>query len=76
MIPYAEHGFVDLMKYDAEKDELVPTDALLNGDSDILKSIAGQVKDWAGDWDAVWNNILLRAEIKEHLVKRAEEEKR
>jgi flagellar protein FlaI len=73
--PLREHGFVDLMKYDAEKDELVPTDALLNGDSDILKSIAGQVKDWAGDWDAVWNNILLRAEIKEHLVKRAEEEK-
>ncbi|RME31273.1 hypothetical protein D6789_03275 [Candidatus Woesearchaeota archaeon] len=71
--PLREHGFVDLMRYDAEKDELVPTDALINGDSDILKSIAGQVKEWAGDWDAVWENVLLRAELKEHLVKRAEE---
>ncbi len=73
--PLREHGFVDLMKYNAEKDELEPTDALLNGDSDILKSIAGQVKDWAGDWDAVWENILLRAEAKAYLVKRAAEEK-
>lgn len=73
--PLREHGFVDLMKYDAEKDELEPTDALINGDSDILKSIAGQVKDWAGNWDAVWNNILVRAQIKEHLVKRSDEEK-
>lgn len=72
--PLKEHGFVDLMKYDAERDELLPTDALLNGDSEILKSIAGQVKDWAGDWDAVWNNVLLRAELKESLVTRAKEE--
>ncbi len=71
--PLREHGFVDLMKYDAEKDELVPTDALLNGDSDILKAIAGQVKDWAGDWDAIWNNILLRAELKQRLVEKSDE---
>ena len=73
--PLAEHGFVDLMKYDPEDDELKPTSALINGDSDILKAIAGNVKEWAGDWDAVWNNVLLRANIKEYLVKRAEEEK-
>ncbi len=73
--PLREHGFVDLMKYNAEKDELEPTDALINGDSDILKSTAGQVKDWVGDWDAVWNNILLRAATKEHLVQRAAEER-
>jgi len=73
--PLREHGFIDLMKYDAEKDELEPTDALLNGDSDILKSIAGNVKEWASDWDAVWNNIQLRAELKEYLVKRSAEEK-
>jgi hypothetical protein len=24
-----------------------------------LKAIAGYVKDWAGNWDAVWDNILL-----------------
>jgi flagellar protein FlaI len=73
--PLRENGFVDLMKYSAERDELEPTDALINGDSDILKAIAGQVKDWAGDWDAVWNNIQLRADCKAYLVQRATEEK-
>jgi hypothetical protein len=73
--PLRENGFVDLMKYSAERDELEPTDALINGDSDILKAIAGQVKEWAGDWDAVWNNIQLRADCKAYLVQRATEEK-
>ncbi len=66
--PLAENGFVDLMKYDTHRDELVPTDDLLNGDSDILKAIAGNIKEWAGNWDAVWDNILLRAKIKETIV--------
>ncbi|MEK6887172.1 MAG: type II/IV secretion system ATPase subunit [Nanoarchaeota archaeon] len=66
--PLVEHGFVDLMKYDAITDQLVPTDALINGESDILKSIAGNVKDWAGNWDAVWDNIELRAKMKQALV--------
>ena len=73
--PLHEHGFIDLMKYDAEQDELLPTDALINGDSNILKSIAGQVKDWAGNWDAVWENITLRAELKGYLLQRSDEEK-
>lgn len=73
--PLREGGFVDLMKYDSEKDELVMTDALRNGESNIIKAIAGNVKEWAGDWDAVWDNILLRAKIKERLVKASEEEK-
>ncbi|MFH8109784.1 MAG: hypothetical protein QXO95_04540, partial [Candidatus Aenigmatarchaeota archaeon] len=30
---------------------------------------AANVKEWAGSWDAVWDNILLRAKIKEALVK-------
>ena len=71
--PMREGGFVDLLKYNAEKDELVPTDDLINGDSDILKAIAGNVKEWAGDWDAVWENIELRARIKEAICKVAEE---
>ncbi|MBR9700498.1 type II/IV secretion system ATPase subunit [Candidatus Woesearchaeota archaeon] len=66
--PNREHGFVDLMRYNATTDELEPTDELINGDSDILKSIAGSVKDWAGNWEAVWENILLRAKIKQRLV--------
>lgn len=66
--PLLENGFVDLMKYDAIKDELVPSDNLINGDSDVLKAIAGNVKEWAGNWDALWDNILLRAKTKETLV--------
>jgi len=66
--PLREHGFVDLMKYDSKTDSLIPTDDLINGDSDVLKAIAGNVKEWAGDWDSVWNNIMLRANIKETLV--------
>ncbi|MCX8193944.1 MAG: type II/IV secretion system ATPase subunit [Candidatus Pacearchaeota archaeon] len=66
--PSTEHGFVDLLRYDVTKDELVATDDLINGESEVLKDIAGQVKGWAGSWDAVWDNILLRAKIKQLLV--------
>lgn len=66
--PEEEKGFVDLVKYNVEKDELEPTDDLMNGDSEIIKAIAGNVKGWAGDWDAVWDNILLRGKIKQEIV--------
>ncbi len=66
--PLTEGGFVDLMKYDPLTDQLEASSDLLNGDSEILKSIAGNVKEWAGNWDAVWDNILLRGKIKEALV--------
>ncbi|HME87457.1 MAG TPA: type II/IV secretion system ATPase subunit [Candidatus Nanoarchaeia archaeon] len=66
--PLLEHGFADLMKYDAGTDKLVPTDALINGESEILKSIAGNVREWAGDWDAVWSNIEMRGKILQTLV--------
>ena len=62
------------MKYNSKTDQLEPTDELINGDSDILKAIAGNVKEWAGNWDAVWANVMLRANLKEELVKTAEEE--
>ncbi len=66
--PLTENGFVDLMKYNSKKDVLETSDDLINGDSEILKAIAGNVKEWAGNWDAVWDNILLRAKTKETLV--------
>jgi len=66
--PLAEQGFVDLMKYNVEKDELEPTSDLMNGDSEIIKDIAANVQGWAGNWDAVYDNILLRAKIKKELV--------
>ncbi|MEM4181923.1 MAG: type II/IV secretion system ATPase subunit [Candidatus Pacearchaeota archaeon] len=73
--PLDEGGFVDLMKYDVEKDQLLPSDDLINGDSEIIKSIASNVKGWAGKWDAVWENILLRQKIKEELVSLSEKTK-
>ncbi|HLC58227.1 MAG TPA: ATPase, T2SS/T4P/T4SS family [Candidatus Nanoarchaeia archaeon] len=66
--PLREAGFIDLMIYDSKLDCLVPTDELINGDSEIIKSIASQIKEWAGNWDAVWSNIELRAKMKKTLV--------
>ena len=66
--PLREHGFVDLMVYNPVTDTLEPTDALIQGESVVLKSIASRIAEWAGDWDAVWENILMRAKIKEKLV--------
>lgn len=73
--PLVEGGFVDLMKYDVKKDELKPSEDLINGDSDIIKAIAANVKGWAGNWDAVWDNIVLRQGIKEEIVNYAEKMK-
>jgi len=66
--PLEEKGFVDLLKYNPEKDILEPTEDLINGDSEIIKAIAGGVKGWAGNWDAVYDNILLRAKVKKEIV--------
>ncbi|MCK4669590.1 MAG: Flp pilus assembly complex ATPase component TadA [Nanoarchaeota archaeon] len=62
--PHREQGFVDLLRYNPITDELEPSPDLMNGDSDVLKSIAANVKQWAGKWDAVWDNIMLRAKIR------------
>ena len=66
--PLTEHAFVDLMIYNSETDELEATDALLQGESIVLKSIASKIPEWAGDWDAVWENIKLRAKIKDKII--------
>ncbi|MBW3004360.1 type II/IV secretion system ATPase subunit [Candidatus Woesearchaeota archaeon] len=73
--PLREGGFVDLLKYDAMTDKLIATRDLLNGDSEVIKNIAGSVRDWAGNWDAVWDNIELRAKIKEAIVQAADKTK-
>jgi len=66
--PLQEKGFVDLLNYNIEKDQLEPSNDLINGDSEILKDIASNVKGWAGNWDAIYDNILLRAKIKQEIV--------
>lgn len=69
--PVLEGGFMDLMKYNVNTDQLEPTKDLLNGDSEILKAVAGNIKEFAGNWDALWDNIMLRAKIKETIVNTA-----
>lgn len=70
--PMEEKGFVDLLRYNVQKDELEPTDDLINGESEIIKDVASNVKGWAGNWDAIYDNILLRAKIKKEIVDTAE----
>ena len=74
--PLEENGFVDLLRYNIEKDELEPTDDLINGDSEVVKDIAANVRGWAGNWDAVYDNILLRAKIKKEIVEVAKKTKK
>jgi archaeal flagellar protein FlaI len=66
--PLSEGGFVDLLTYNVETDELEPSEDLINGNSEIIKDIAANVKGWAGNWDAVYDNILLRAKVKKEIV--------
>jgi hypothetical protein len=70
--PMLENGFVDLFKYDSKTDQLEPTQELINGESEIIKAIAGNVKEWAGNWDAIWDNITLRAKLRETLLSYSE----
>ena len=63
-----EGGFVNLMKYDSTKDEISATKDLIEGESEIVKSIASNVKEWVGNWDRVWENIVLRGKVKQMLV--------
>ncbi|PIN89135.1 secretion system protein [Candidatus Pacearchaeota archaeon CG10_big_fil_rev_8_21_14_0_10_34_76] len=70
--PLEEKGFVDLLRYNVEKDELEPTEELMNGDSEVIKDIASNVRGWAGNWDAVYDNILLRGKVKQEIVNVAE----
>jgi hypothetical protein len=70
--PLAEGGFVDLLRYDAKTDRLEPTPELLNGESEILKQVASKIKQYAGNWDALWENIELRAKIKQRIFEISE----
>lgn len=72
--PMREGGFVSLMKYNPVSDQLEPTDALINGESEILKAIAGSVKEWSGDWNAVWKEVQLRAEVKAAIVQASDQD--
>lgn len=74
--PVREDGFVNLMEYSGKSDSLKPTDTFKNGESEVLNRIASYVKEWSGDWSAVWENIQIRTKMKEAHVKYAEQLKR
>jgi flagellar protein FlaI len=70
--PVKEKGFISLMEYDAKDDELKANAVLTDGESEIVSKIASRVKEWVGNFDAVWDNINMRARMKKALVDYAE----
>ena len=64
------------MEYSGKDDTLKPTETLINGDSQIIKRISSMVKEWHNDWDAVWENINLRAKMKDTIVRYSEQLRR
>jgi len=74
--PLTEGGFIDLMRYNAKTDLLEPTPDLINGDSEVIKAIGANIREWVGNWDAIWENILLRTDLKTMLVDYAEKTKK
>ncbi len=71
--PAKEGGFVNLMEYSGKEDKLKPTDTLVNAESEVINRISSYVKEWSGDWEAVWGSIKVRAKIKETMVKISEQ---
>lgn len=66
--PGIEGGFVPLLEYSSKEDKLKPSRTLLMGESSVLGDIANRVRDWKSNWEAVWDNINLRAKILQTLV--------
>jgi hypothetical protein len=66
--PLEEGGFVNLMEYSVKEDKLKPTNTLINGESFVVNEIAKRVREWHGDWDAIWSNIELRGKIKQTML--------
>lgn len=66
--PAEEGGFVNLLEYSAKDDILKPTKTLLMGESEVINDLSSRVREWKGNWDAVWENIKLRGKILQTLV--------
>jgi type IV secretory pathway ATPase VirB11/archaellum biosynthesis ATPase len=67
--PVKEGGFVNLMEYSGKRDVLEATDTFKNGESEVLNRISSYVKEWSGNWALVWDNIQMRARMKQaHVV--------
>ncbi len=66
--PVEEGGFVNLLEYSALNDIMKPAQTLMVGESQVLNDIASRVREWKGRWDAVWENINLRASVLQALT--------
>jgi archaeal flagellar protein FlaI len=66
--PEDEKGFVNLMEYSSDTDQLKPTDTFMNGESYVLNEISKRVPGWSGRWDKLWENINLRARILKNIT--------
>ncbi len=65
----SDGDFEDLVVYDAKDNVLRETEIVFSG-SRVIKSIA---ESWGMDYEDALNNIMLRAKIKDALVRRAED---
>jgi len=68
--PDPDKVFQDIMKYDTSKDELIATDLLDMGQSQVIESIA---KKWGISVEKALRNIRLRAEIKKTIVEHSKD---
>jgi type IV secretory pathway ATPase VirB11/archaellum biosynthesis ATPase len=62
-----EPKFQDLLVYDPQKDVLVPTKELLEGQSVLLKEIVSRAKGYP-DYDSALRDIMLRGWVKQQQV--------
>ncbi|MBD3319417.1 hypothetical protein GF342_05935 [Candidatus Woesearchaeota archaeon] len=69
--PLTENGFVELVDFDHDADALEPTEALLRGDSQIIKEIGARYAAFAGQWDRIWENIILRSQVIKEIIAKA-----
>jgi hypothetical protein len=60
------------MIYNAKEDDLIPTSTLIHGESFVIREIARRVPEFYGNWDLIWENIMLRAKVKEKLIEFSE----
>jgi type IV secretory pathway ATPase VirB11/archaellum biosynthesis ATPase len=63
--PDPDRVFHDIMIYNTEKDELIPTELLSMGQSEVMETIA---KKWGVSIEKTLQNIQLRTDIKKTIV--------
>jgi len=68
--PEPDKVFQDIMKYDTSKDDLIATDLLDMGQSQVIENIA---RKWGISVEKALQNIRLRAEIKKTIVEHSKE---